>query len=277
MPEAPTNQPSAAAACGGVQLYHPSTYGSLGAIVQRRRIEVWLDAVPDGDQLVDAAVPADMTVDLYADWLVWAGSTALHYLDNLDKLERQFRKAALAYHKIPYQTRHSSTLLSGAKASPVTLKILSQIFESDESRSRLRFFKPFYAIKDAAVDVIFELRRRESTPLDIDKLRYSERKCEKALEPLSQLIFELLKNLKWLREIVNEIRGRAGTDGKEALAQKHSREGGLFRLWMLSLPEVEFGLDGIQWTYVDWYAERLLEYGVEHDTHWSKMADLVDL
>ncbi|KAH7409816.1 hypothetical protein DE146DRAFT_774917, partial [Phaeosphaeria sp. MPI-PUGE-AT-0046c] len=214
---------------------------------------------------------------LYTDWLVWAGNTAFHCLESLDKFERYFRKAALAYHQIPYQTRHSSTLLSGAKANPVTLKILSQIFESNEPRSRLKFFAPFYTVKDAALNVLVELNRLEAVPVDFDELRNSERKCEKNLEPLSYLLFELLKNLRWLRGIVDEIQDRSGTKGSDALAQKHSREGGLFRLWISSLPELEFGSNVKQSTYVDWYAESLLEYGDNYRNagrayHWTRMA-----
>lgn len=118
-----------------------------------------MDAVPNGDQLIDLTVAPEMDFDLYAGWLVWAGSTARHCLHNLDKLERQFRKATLAYHKVPYQIRHSSTLPSGAKANPVTPAMLFQIFESGESRSRLIFFKPFYTVKDAAVEILRELKR----------------------------------------------------------------------------------------------------------------------
>lgn len=43
------------------------------------------------------------------------------------------------------------------------------------------------------------------------------------------------------------------------------------------MPEVEFGIEGIGPTYVNWYVERLLEHGVEQEEqeeHWSKMEDV---
>lgn len=274
MADLPQNQ-SATGADGDIQLYHPSVYGRLYSIDQKRRIEIWLSAVPDRDELRDPAWSADMDFNLYEDWLAWAGNTARSCLQTLDKLERQFRKAALAYHKVPYQIRHSAVLPSGAKVNPFTLSMLSQIFESDKPRSRLMFFKPFYIVKTAALDVLGELRRLESLPsTTTDQLRVSERKCEKILDSLSKHIFELAKSLRWLQGIVNEITGRANTGGNADLARKHSREGNLFRLWMLTLPEVEFGVEDIKSTFVNWYAERLLEYGVEQDTYWSKMEEL---
>jgi hypothetical protein len=80
------------------------------------------------------------------------------------------------------------------------------------------------------------------------------------------------EGLAWLREAVRDVAERAVIEDCDALFQKCSRQGGLIRRWMLTLPEL--ANDKLvkveeRAAYIEWYVRELLETGVERDTYWS--------
>jgi hypothetical protein len=81
------------------------------------------------------------------------------------------------------------------------------------------------------------------------------------------------EDLAWLRGAVRDVSQRAGIEDNDSLFKKYSRQGGLVRRWMLTLPEVANGRLGERAedraNYIEWYVKELLESGVENDTYWS--------
>ncbi|KAF2030970.1 hypothetical protein EK21DRAFT_88494 [Setomelanomma holmii] len=97
------------------------------------RICRWRNNVPSSDKLEDATSTQAITTQLYKDWLDWVEQDALAWLRKIDKCERRFRSAGFDYHRIPFQLRHSSTMLHGSKIDQGVLNRLSQILESNSS------------------------------------------------------------------------------------------------------------------------------------------------
>ncbi|KAF2823155.1 hypothetical protein CC86DRAFT_396597 [Ophiobolus disseminans] len=221
-------------------------------------------------EAVAAAKP--ITATLYRDWLHWSKHAALTWLVRLDKVERRFRIASLSYHQTPYALRHSATLLHGSRIDQVVLNRLSDILESDRSRTQQTFFSPWYEIKNVAADILKDLDYYEPIPDDLDFLRTVHRKFELSLIKLPEALHTLVEGLKWLEATIWEVAERSDLDGSEALASKHSREGGLFRRWMLSLPELDPEFVESKSEYIEWYVDRLLEVGVEKDQYWSNLS-----
>lgn len=233
----------------------------------------WQNNVPPPDELTDAHawVAPTMDAQLYKDWLHWAEHTALTWLRRLDKLERLFRHAALIYHEIPYDLRHSSTIQDGHKINPALLKRLSEIFETDRTRSTQSYFAPWIIIFETADEVLDDLKSHQPLPDDIDFLRTLHCKFELAFDNLNKPCQVVLVALRWLQETVADVNKRAELDGAEALAAPFSREGGLFRRWISTLPEADGGYVQSKLSYIEWYAQTLLKEGVVNDEYWSML------
>jgi hypothetical protein len=215
-----------------------------------------------------------MTVQLYKDWLHWAGCAAMAWLQRLDSLERHLRTAALIYHKIPYQLRHSSTMRDGNKIYPALLKRLSDILEADRPHSQQAYFMPWFEVYDAVALVPENLEcHRPTATNDIDIFRTLERELEQSFDKLYKPYRNAKVALKWLVETVEDIAVRAEFDGSEALPSPYSREGSLFRQWISTLREVDRRYVESKSGYIEWYAQTLLTDGVEKDSYWSMLVD----
>lgn len=256
---------------GGVPLVNGADFGSYCAPQKMITVIKWQNNVPPPDEVTDAWVAPTMDAQLYKDWLHWAEHTALTWLRRLDKLERLFRAAALVYHKIPYDLRHSPTTQDGHKINPALLKRLSEIFETDRLRSNQSYFAPWIAIFDTATEVLDDLNSHQPLPDDIDFLRALQRKFEAAFDKLSKPYQVVSVALRWLQETVADVHKRAELDGAEALAAPFSREGGLFRRWISTLPEADSDYVKSKSSYIEWYAQTLLKEGVSKDEYWTML------
>jgi hypothetical protein len=254
----------------GVPL-QPSTFGSLCSTSQKTHIDAWFNALPPAAELEDAATPRAMTSELYKDWLDWRKHTALSWLQRLDKLERYFRKAALAYHKVPYHARHS-TINGDVKLIPIVLRRLSEILETDRPRIQQSYFTSWFEIKSVVAGIVEDLKYHQPLTDDIGTLCLMELKFDLCLAKIPKLYHTATNGLQWLRDAVRDVSQRANIDSSDALAQKYSREGGLFRSWMLTLPEMANGNMEERAEYIEGYVNELLEVGVEKDTYWSILA-----
>ncbi|CAN9456888.1 unnamed protein product [Alternaria alternata] len=216
-------------------------YGQLLSPGQRSRMELWVERLPYDWHFEDANTACLIAVTVYKDWLDWSESKAFSWLDKLTKFERRFRIAGVAYHKIPYALRHASTVTNSYRINPVILVRLSQIFETDRPRAQQSFFHPWIEISNAAKEVLGKLIANKNNPEDIDRLRILESGSEVALSLLANSLPNLESALAWVEEQVADVADRSDIDGSDNLAAKHSREGGLFRRWIQTFPEIELG------------------------------------
>ncbi|KAH8634467.1 hypothetical protein IG631_09867 [Alternaria alternata] len=127
------------------------------------------------------------------------------------------------------------------RINPVILVRLSQIFETNRPRAQQSFFCPWIEISNAAKEVLGKLIANKNGPEDIDRLRILESGSEVALSLLANSLPNLESALAWVEEYVADPADRSDIDGSDNLAAKHSREGGLFRRWIQTFPEVELG------------------------------------
>jgi hypothetical protein len=259
---------------GGVTLHPSSNFGLYCTVEKHNRIDMWLGNLSPTSELINAATAPTMTVELYKDWLHWQEHTAITWLRQLDRLERYFRRAALDYHKIPYQLRHSPTMKNRAKIAPVTLKQLSEILETDRPRSRQSYFITWYEIRDAAVNVLEDLRYYRPLANDVDSLRILDRKFDQVFGRLEKPFRNAKVALRWLVEKVEYVSARAKLDASEALASSYSREGSLFRRWISTLPEADRNLGRTKLAYIEWYAHTVLDEGLEKEAYWSMLENL---
>ncbi|KAH3962624.1 hypothetical protein HBH51_173630 [Parastagonospora nodorum] len=262
---------------GGVPLVPDADFENHCSPLRMMSIIRWQKNVPPPDELMDAFVAPTMDTKLYKDWLHWAEHTAMNWLHRLDKLERLFRQAALIYHKIPYDLRHSSIIQNGHKISSALLKRLSEIFETDRLRSKQTYFTPWIAIFDTATEVLDDLNNHQPLPDEIDSLRTLHHKFELAFDNLNKPCQVAWVALRWLQGTVADVNKRAELDGTETLAASFSREGGLFRRWISTLPEADGKHVQSRLTYIEWYAQTLLKEGVVKDDYWSMLLEDVGL
>jgi hypothetical protein len=256
---------------GGVPLPDPSTFGDLCSANRNFQIHAWLDAMPPIAEIVDMAASRALTSELYKDWLDWSQHTALTWLLKLDKLERYLRKSALRYHKTPYKARHT-TIHNDMKLDPMVLRRLSEVLETDQPREQQSFFTSWHQIQIVVADILDDLEDNRPLTDDINTLHLMERNTQLSLARMPLLYHTATESLAWLRDAVRDVAERAGVEDCDALSQKYSRQGGLIRRWMLTLPELandKLGKVEERATYIEWYVKELLETGVEQDTYWS--------
>jgi hypothetical protein len=254
---------------GTNQQDHASIFHPYCTQEKSDRIDLWLSNTAHHTQLDDAATAMAVTTTIYKDWLDWGAANAMIWLQKLDKFERRFRIASLKYHQTPYQIRHSSSLLHGARIKQVVLNRLSTVLETDRSRNQQSFFVPWFEISNAAVDILEDMKYYEPLPDDIEFRRTVLRKFELSLYKLPKSCRALQDVLQWLEDAVEAVSERSDLDGSEALAAKYSREGGLFRRWIQTLPEVGSLPMESKSRYMEWYVDRVLDVGVEKDQYWS--------
>jgi hypothetical protein len=257
---------------GGVPLPDPFEFGGLCSANRKPHINAWLNAMPPKAEMEDVAASRALTSELYKDWLDWSMHTALTWLQKLDKLERYLRKSAVRYHKTPYKARHAK-IHNNRKLDSMMLRRLSDILETNQPREQQSFFTPWFHIQMAVADILDELKDSEPMTDDISTLRQMERKFQLSLARMPLLYHTATEDLAWLRGAVRDVSQRAGIEDNDSLFKKYSRQGGLFRRWMLTLPEVANGRLGERAedraNYIEWYVKELLESGVENDTYWS--------
>ena len=251
-------------------------YGQLLSPGQRSRMELWVERLPYDWHFEDANTACLIAVTVYKDWLDWSESKAFSWLDKLTKFERRFRIAGVAYHKIPYALRHASTVTNSYRINPVILVRLSQIFETDRPRAQQSFFRPWIEISNAAKEVLGKLIANKNEPEDIDRLRILESGSEVTLSLLVNSLSNLESALAWVEEYVADLADRSDIDGSDNLAAKHSREGGLFRRWIQTFPEIELGTVQSQSEFTEGFVdavsgdEDIVEY-----RYWSVLAEAV--
>jgi hypothetical protein len=248
------------------------SYGNSSSPAKKIRIDDWLNQVSDHPE--DASAGRDLDYQLYEDWLDWSESIAKSWLQKLDQLERRYRIAGLQYHQVSHTRRHSSKPVHGIKLQQHLLDRLSHILETDHVRTQQPFFIPWIEINNTAVGIIQDVKYYKPLVDDIDFLKVVYRKFELSLLKITIAVTELMKGLEWLEESVGEVTERSGTYGNENLVAKHSREGGIFRRWLRTFPEVETGMIGSRTAWVEWYINRILEMGIEKDQYWSARVNM---
>lgn len=252
-------------------------YGPYCSQEKSDRIETWVNDVAHHNKLEDAGTPIDATANVYKDWLDWSKETATSWLRRLDRYEQRFRTVCLKYHKLPYQVRHLSKLLYGSSVEQIVLDRLSAILETDRARAQQAFFYPWFEVKNVADSILNELRFYHPLPDDCDFLRTVLRKFELSLLKMPKACRTLLEGLHWLEESIDAVMERSDLDGSEALFSAFTREGGLLRRWIQTLPELDSEVPEMKLRYIEWYADRLLDIGVEEDQYWSSLVDQGDL
>ncbi|KAH9861455.1 hypothetical protein J1614_011201 [Plenodomus biglobosus] len=247
-------------------------YGHLFPPDKKRRIEVWLDKQPCDWEPGSACSTNEATLVIYIDWLHWSISDALLWLEKLDRCERRFRAAGLAYHAIPYQLRHSTFMLPGSHIDQLVLTRLSNILETDTPRRLQTFFMPWMEIYKAAVQVVDHNKTFQLVFINnIDHMRSAVTDAELKLSKLVTTYRSLNAGLEWLEKAVMELSQRSRMDAREALTAKFSREGSLFRRWIQTFLEVEKGLVDSKASYTEEYVEGVLERGVGPGSYWSDL------
>ncbi|KAL1794336.1 hypothetical protein ACET3X_007757 [Alternaria dauci] len=237
------------------------TYGRLLSPENKIRMDLWVERLPYDWQLEDANTARLAGVKVYGDWLDWLESKAFSWLEKLSTFERHFRIAGVAYHKIPYALRHSSTLVNGYQIDNVILLRMSQIFETSCPRSQQSFFRPWTEIFNTANEVLKELKMNKNKPEDVHRLRSLESGLEITLSQLAKPLRILENALVWVEEQVAHLTRRSNLDGSDNLAAKHSREGGLFRIWIQSFPEIEWGSVELKSNFTESFVVAVLEDG----------------
>ncbi|CAG5185510.1 uncharacterized protein ALTATR162_LOCUS11326 [Alternaria atra] len=253
------------------------TYGQRLSPEKNNRMEMWIERLPYDWQFEDANTAHSATVIVYEDWLDWSKPKALSWLSKLDKFERRFRIAGVAYHEIPYALRHSSTLVHGPKIDKVILVRLSQVFETDRPRSQQSFFRPWNEIFNVVNGILTRLKANKTTPKNVDRLRILESGFEVVLSQLPKPLCNLEAALLWVEEQVANLTERSELDGSVNLAAKHSREGGLFRIWIQTFLEIEYGMVESKSDYTEGFVDAVLrDEGIVEDAYWSVLADGCD-
>jgi hypothetical protein len=246
-------------------------YGQRLSPQQNNRIDTWLEPIPYDWQLEDANTARLVTITVYEDWLDWSKARALSWLAKLDRRERRFRVAGIAYHKVPHTLRHSTTHFSSIEWT--VLLRLSQMFETSRARSQQSFFHPWNEIFDAANEVLEKVRGAKETAPDIDGLRILESGCEVTLSQLPKPLRNLEAALLWAEEQVAKLVDRSDLDGAETLAAKHSREGSMFRMWIQTFLEVEHRVVKSKSAYTEAFVDGMMGgEEIARDPYWTMMA-----
>lgn len=274
-PDLPTDDPASPLIleADNISINRLLMFGNFCSPEKKDRIGTWINRLACQEEMQDVVAAMPATADLYKDWLHWCKHAALTWLGRLDKLERRFPIASFHYHSTPYALRHSNTLLHGSKIDQAVLNRMSDILETDRLRTQQTFFVPWYEIRDVAVDILKDLNNYEPITDDPDFLRIVHCKFELSLLKAPKALRTLVEGLEWIEGIVAEVADRFELDGSEALASKFSREGSLFRRWMLTLPEFHDDFVESKSKYIEWYVERLFEVGVEQDKYWSSLVE----
>ncbi|KNG46359.1 hypothetical protein TW65_86997 [Stemphylium lycopersici] len=248
------------------------TFGRFMSREQKERIDRWVGCMPHHGQLEDAKTAQSASIAILQDWLNWSRPKALAFLQKLDMLERRFRITGIRYHKTEFALRHSETLLHGSRTDQFKLLRLSQIFETDRPRRQQLYFAQWYEIFDGVADILQEIARNEAAAQTTEELRLGLANIEIALYKLFKPLRNLDENLAWVENTVAGLVGRSYLQDSEMLALKHSREGGLFRRWAQTLPEVEHGSVEFKTKYIeDLVAQELEEDKVGECGCWSRL------
>lgn len=246
--------------------YEP--YGLYCSEEESDRIETWLSNIPRHAELEDADKAASETHGQYLDLLHWSRDAALDWLRKLDKYERRFRAASLKYHRIPHHIRHSSKVLFKSIFEQAALDRVASILETDRARDQQPFFIPWLEVKDTVLGIMSDLELHQPLPDDTEFLRTIYKKIELLLETVPRACYTLLDGLEWLEDAVAGIVARSELDGSGLLLSRFTREGGLIRRWILTLPELHYD-DSNKARFIEWYVDRLLDIGIEKDAYWS--------
>jgi hypothetical protein len=238
------------------------------------RVNTWVNEVAPHGELYDSAIPIEATANVYKDWLDWSKETALSWLRRLDRYEQRLRTASLKYHKLPYEVRHSSKILYGSSVEQVVLNRLSAILETDRARPQQAFFHPWFEVKNVAANVLEDMKFYQPLPDDCEFLRTILRKFELSLFKMPKACRTLIDGLQWLEDAVAAVLERSDLDGGDALASPFTREGGILRGWIQTLPELDSEVVEMKSRYTEWYVDRLLDIGVEADQYWSSLVDI---
>jgi hypothetical protein len=244
--------------------HSPAAYGRLCPADMRTNMNDWLNAMPATNDMTDPGLLNLKDAARYRDWLDWAKHSALAWLDKLDDLEVRYRAAGFKYHKIPYKLRHVPTLLNGMNYSPNVLEALSRVFKTGKPRSQQYFFNPWLRINDSVCSILTDLEN--IGPLQTEHwyfLGQLNKRFEERLIYISKMYPSCVTSLSWYEDVVSEVAQRADTDDIEALANTFSVGGGLFRLWVSTMPEAELRPAEIKPKWVEWDAEWWLMKGVE--------------
>ncbi|KAH6865200.1 hypothetical protein BKA58DRAFT_462849 [Alternaria rosae] len=250
------------------------TYGQLLSRYRKNRIDSWIKNLPYDWQLDSANTAPLAPAAVYEDWLDWAKPRALSWLARLDKYERRFRIAGVAYHKVPYALRRSTSTCSSKKVEQTVCSRLGQMFEIGRPRSEEPFFHPWDEIFDAAYVVLQKwVLSRGTTPENIDQLRELEAECELTLSQLAKPLRNLEAGLVWVEEQVAKLAERSDLDGTEMLAAKHSREGNMFRMWVQTFLEIEHGVVKSKSAYTEAFVDGAVEdKEIAKDPYWTMLA-----
>ncbi|CAO2654002.1 Nn.00g107350.m01.CDS01 [Neocucurbitaria sp. VM-36] len=249
------------------------SYGSLQMPEKKARVEMWINDLPYDWGLEDAFTARDATLEVYEDWLDWSTYSARSWLDKLDEYEQRFRIAGLKYHKIPHSLRHPVTLRHGARVNQYVMVRLSQIFETDRSRTREPFFVPWFDINNTTVEILNTIKLYCRGSMDVDFLKASNQKFDVSYAKLTKVGRILHEGIIWLEDAVARVAERSKQDGSDMLAIEYSREGSLFRRWMQTFPEVECGLVASKSKFIQDSADSLLEVGVQPSRYWRMLGE----
>jgi hypothetical protein len=260
-------------------LRHSAAFGRLLTADQKLRVDNWLSAMPQTHEMSDPAdeLARDVTfVELVKFCAKDFENQALVWLKGLDTLEHKYREIGLAYHKIPYKLRHTPMTLLADNTEAMIVDHLSKVFEKDQPRSEQTRFVDWFTVKQIACEVLQCVNDRDF-PFSDDESSF-----EKLNELIEQKFLELLRvyeklerRLDSLEKHVRRLAERKTTDGLEALETKYSVECGLFRLWILSFPELNAQDEDEQVIRaVDNCAEMLLKDGPGLDKIWSNLDEV---
>ncbi|KAJ4374893.1 hypothetical protein N0V83_001971 [Neocucurbitaria cava] len=250
-------------------------YGRYHMPDKRDRMNRWIDNIAYDSELEPASIARRATLGVFEDWLHWSGYNARQWLRTLDECEQRFRAAGLVYHQIPYHLRRPIAVPApnGFPLDQLPLVRLSQIFETDQSRTKEVFFRPWFQVYDLAIESINTADAHTHGSKSREFLKGINKRFNESCIRLTRPLNILNEGLVWLEDAVAQVHGRSDLGGSEMLASEFSREGSLFRRWMQTFREVELGLVGSKSAFIKGYADTLLTVGVEPKEYWSLLAE----
>ncbi|KAF2251902.1 hypothetical protein BU26DRAFT_561693 [Trematosphaeria pertusa] len=258
---------------GGIQLSPAETNGT-GALLsadKSSKIEKWLDAFPPSPlDFEEAYTEREATLAHYHDWHDMHQHDALHILHKLDAYERRYRALGFTYHTVPHALRHSPTLQGCRAIGPGVLHRLGGVFEPATPQSEQPFFLAWRTCASLAAKVIAEAREFLDAA-DIPALEAVHRRCGYLLRVAERELKAIRGAMRAVRDMVEEVAGRIDPAAHPAadLSQAFGVEGGLFRRWIWTFPEVQGKAPLASRVEFEAIAQDMITKGVMEGRWWS--------
>ncbi|KAF2646218.1 hypothetical protein P280DRAFT_464457 [Massarina eburnea CBS 473.64] len=230
----------------------------------RRTID-WLSNHPtQPSQYFCPTEPVTMTSKHYLALLDWLVEDARHLLEKLDAFEQSYRESGLRYHNVPHAFRHGKTLNIGfIRLSPFLLHRLAVIFECND-RDHVNIFQDWVGLDTHAKAAIQKVNSAQDLT-DVQELRAVQEEVKKEVLEAEMYTKQVGKIVRSLERMVDKVYASMPELEEVDLSNRYGFQGGIFRMWVATFPEVKRDL-----VTFDELAEDMVKNGVEDGTWWSE-------